>query len=48
MPLKAGRSARVMWENAKIEMAAGKPEKQAWAIAYSEAGKDKKKKKGRK
>jgi hypothetical protein len=38
MPLLKGKSREVMSENIKTEMHAGKPQKQAVAIAYSEAG----------
>ena len=47
MPLIAGSSKKVIRENEKIELAAGKPEKQAWAIAYSKAKKTAKRGKGR-
>jgi len=44
MPLIKSTSAKAFGENIKTEMASGKPQKQAVAIAYSEkreAGKDK-------
>jgi hypothetical protein len=45
MPLKKGKSKDVIKSNIKTEMAAGKPQKQSVAIAMSEAGMSKKKKK---
>ena len=51
MPLVKGQKAKSrkgFSENVKREMAAGKPQKQAVAIAYSEAGEKRKKKKKRK
>ena len=44
MPLKSGSSKKTVSSNIKTEMAAGKPKKQAVAIAMSEAGMSKKKK----
>lgn len=43
MPLKKGSSKKVISGNIGREIAAGKPKKQAIAIAYSVAGKGKKK-----
>jgi hypothetical protein len=42
MPLKKGKSKKAFSENVKTEMAAGKPQKQAVAIAYSQKRKAKK------
>lgn len=39
MPLKPGNSKEVIKENIKTEMAAGKPQKQAVAIALGQAKK---------
>ena len=41
MPLKKGKDKKTVSSNIKTEMAAGKPQKQAVAIAMSEAGKSK-------
>ena len=42
MPLEKGSSKAVIARNIKREMAAGRPQKQAVAIAMREAGKSKK------
>jgi len=44
MPLKKGKSQKVLSQNIKTEMEAGKPQKQAVAIAMHQAKKQRGKK----
>ena len=48
MPLKSGKSRAAIASNIRTEMAHGKPQKQAVAIALSVAGKPTRKKVSRK
>lgn len=43
MSLKKGKSAKVVSQNIRTEIKAGKPQKQAVAIAMRKAGKSRKK-----
>jgi hypothetical protein len=43
MPLKKGKSKKVISQNIRTEIAAGKPQNQAIAIAYAKAKKKKNK-----
>jgi len=43
MPLKKGKSKKVISQNIRTEMHAGRPQKQAIAIAMRKAGKSRRK-----
>jgi hypothetical protein len=47
MPLRSGSGKKVISQNIRAEMHAGKPQKQAIAIAFSKAGKSRGKKRKR-
>lgn len=42
MPLRKGKSKKVIAANIRTEVRAGRPQKQAVAIAYAKAGKSRK------
>jgi hypothetical protein len=46
MPLKKGKSKKVISKNIAAEIRAGRPQKQAVAIALHKAGKSRKRRKG--
>ena len=48
MPLMKGKSKAAVSANIKTEMAAGRPQKQAVAIAMNTAGKSRKRMRGKK
>ena len=47
MPLKSGKSKKVILENIRTEVKAGRPQKQAVAIAMRKAGVPKQKGRGK-